>query len=156
MELLRRAEDPRRMAFASPRDPNHVRFDDAARHGAPARGAEHPGRGAHDPWQAFADVSRNPRARLLLFVFGIENFGTAILAVFVACMMRYVYALAQYTTVFMLLLFVPAVLFVPVWIRLSRRFGNRDLWVFSMSLMALAFAGLAFVPGDAWLVSRSA
>ena len=88
-----------------------------------------------------------------MFVFGIENFGTAILAVLIAYVMQYVYGLAQYTTAFMLLYFVPAVLFVPVWIRLSRRFGKRNLWVFSMSMMTLAFAGLAFVrAGDVWLV----
>jgi GPH family glycoside/pentoside/hexuronide:cation symporter len=115
--------------------------------------AEHQGRGASNPWKAFADVWRNPHARLLLFVFGIENFGTAVLAVLIAYVMQYVYDLEQYTITFMLLYFVPAILFVPMWIRLSRRFGKRNLWIFSMAMLTLAFAGLAFVrAGDVTLV----
>ena len=154
MELLRRAEDPRRTAFAIALAIGvALAATTCSRWRACASAAEHQGRGARNPWKAFADVWRNPHARLLLFVFGIENFGTAILAVLIAYVMQYVYGLAQYTTAFMLLYFVPAVLFVPVWIRLSRRFGKRNLWIFSMSMMTLAFAGLAFVrAGDVWLV----
>jgi len=154
MELLRRAEDPRRTAFAIALAIGLALAATTLLAVARLRErAEHQGRGAHNPWKAFADVWRNPHARLLLFVFGIENFGTAILAVLIAYVMQYVYGLAQYTTAFMLLYFVPAILFVPVWIRLSRRFGKRNLWVFSMSMMTLAFAGLAFVrAGDVWLV----
>jgi GPH family glycoside/pentoside/hexuronide:cation symporter len=114
---------------------------------------DHQGRGGRNPWRAFADVWRNPHARLLFFVYGIENFGMAILSVLIAYVMEYVYDLAHYTTTFMLLYFVPAILFVPVWIRLSRRFGKRNLWVFSMSMMTLAFGGLAFVrAGDVGLL----
>ena len=115
--------------------------------------AEHQGRGGRNPWRAFADVWRNPHARLLFLVFGIENFGTAILSVMIAYVMKYVFDLEQYTTAFMLLYFIPAILFVPVWIRLSRRFGKRNLWIFSMSMLTIAFGGLAFVrAGDVWLV----
>jgi GPH family glycoside/pentoside/hexuronide:cation symporter len=154
MGLLMRAEDPRRTAFA-------ISLAIGVALAAPALLAvarlrervEHQGRGATNPWKAFADVWRNPHARLLLFVFGIENFGTAVLAVLIAYVMEYVYALEQYTITFMLLYFVPAILFVPVWIRLSRRFGKRNLWIFSMAMMTLAFAGLAFVrAGDVTLV----
>jgi GPH family glycoside/pentoside/hexuronide:cation symporter len=154
MEVLRRAEDPRRAAFAIALAMGLaiaattllavVRLRERA---------EHQGRGASNPWRAFADVWRNPHARLLLFVFGIENFGTAILAVLIAYVMQYVYGLPQYTTMFMLLYFVPAILFVPVWIQLSRRFGKRNLWIFSMAMMTIAFCGMAFVrAGDLWLV----
>jgi GPH family glycoside/pentoside/hexuronide:cation symporter len=154
MELLRRAEDPRSAAFvlalgvgtalAATTLVAVLRLRERA---------AHQGRGARNPWRAYADVWRNPHARLLLLVFGIENFGTAVLAVLITYVMQYVYDLAQYTTTFMLLYFVPAILFVPIWIRLSRRFGKRNLWVFSMSMMTVAFCGLAFVrAGDLWLL----
>jgi len=52
--------------------------------------AQHQGRGGRNPWRAFADVWRNPHARLLLLVFGIENFGTAILSVMTASLKKYV------------------------------------------------------------------
>jgi GPH family glycoside/pentoside/hexuronide:cation symporter len=154
MELLRRAEDPRSAAFvlalgvgtalAATTLVAVLRLRERA---------AHQGRGARNPWRAYADVWRNPHARLLLLVFGIENFGTAVLAVLITYVMEYVYDLAEYTTTFMLLYFVPAILFVPIWIRLSRRFGKRNLWVFSMSMMTVAFCGLAFVrAGDLWLL----
>jgi len=154
MELLRRAEDPRRAAFAIALGIGLAIAATTLLAVARLRErAEHQGRGARNPWRAFADVWRNPHARLLLFVFGIENFGTAVLAVLIAYVMQYVYGLAQYTTTFMLLYFIPAILFVPVWIQFSRRFGKRNLWVFSMAMMTIAFGGLAFVrAGDLWLV----
>ena len=154
MELLRRAEDPRRAAFAIALAIGLAVAATTLLAVARLRErAEHQGRGARNPWRAFADVWRNPHARLLLFVFGIENFGTAVLAVLIAYVMQYVYGLAQYTTTFMLLYFIPAILFVPVWIQFSRRFGKRNLWVFSMAMMTIAFGGLAFVrAGDLWLV----
>jgi GPH family glycoside/pentoside/hexuronide:cation symporter len=154
MYLLMSAEDPRRAAFAISLAIGIALAATTLLAVARLRErSEHQGRGASNPWQAFADVWRNPHARLLLFVFGIENFGTAVLAVLIAYVMEYVYDLEQYTTTFMLLYFVPAILFVPVWIRLSRRFGKRNLWIFSMAMMTLAFAGMAFVrAGDVWLV----
>jgi GPH family glycoside/pentoside/hexuronide:cation symporter len=154
MELLRRAEDPRRAAFGLALAIGVALAATTLLAVARLRErAEHQGRGGRNPWRAFADVWRNPHARLLLLVFGIENFGTALLAVLIAYVMQYVYGLAAYTTTFMLLYFVPAILFVPVWIRLSRRFGKRNLWVFSMSMMTVAFCGLALVrAGDVTLV----
>ena len=154
MWLLMESEDPRRTAFLLALAIG-VAFAlstllAVARLREPA---SHQGRGGRNPWRAFADVWRNPHARLLFLVFGIETFGTAILSVMVAYVMKYVYDLEHYTTAFMLLYFVPAILFVPVWIRLSRRFGKRNLWIFSMSMLTIAFAGLAFVrAGDVMLV----
>jgi GPH family glycoside/pentoside/hexuronide:cation symporter len=154
MELLRRAEDPRGAAFALALAIGTLLAATTLLAVARLRErAAHQGRGGRNPWRAYGDVWRNPHARLLLLVFGIENFGTAVLAILATYVMQYVYDLAQYTTTFMLLYFVPAILFVPVWIRLSRRFGKRNLWVFSMSMMTVAFGGLAFVrAGDLWLL----
>jgi GPH family glycoside/pentoside/hexuronide:cation symporter len=46
---------------------------------------------------------------------------------------------------------VPAVLFVPLWIVLSRRVGKKRLWLASMLAMTVAFSALFFAgPGD-WL-----
>jgi GPH family glycoside/pentoside/hexuronide:cation symporter len=107
------------------------------------------GRGGRNLFGALRDVVRNEHARLLLAVFAIENVGTAVLAIVIPYAMEYVLDVAEYTGLFILLYFVPSLLFVPVWIRLSRTFGKRNLWVFSMSVMSIAFGGLYFVePGD--------
>jgi GPH family glycoside/pentoside/hexuronide:cation symporter len=43
----------------------------------------------------------------------------------------------------------PELLFIPVWVRLSRVVGKKRLWVGSMAAMTLAFCGLFLVgPGD--------
>jgi GPH family glycoside/pentoside/hexuronide:cation symporter len=76
------------------------------------------------------------------------------LAVLVPFVMQYALELERLTTFFMLLYFVPAILCVPLWIRLAPVFGKRNLWVFSMAMLSAAFCGLFFVrPGDALLLS---
>ncbi len=97
-------------------------------------------------------MASNQHDALQLLVFFIENFGTALLGLLIPFVMQYVFDMKDLTTVFIAVYFVPAILFIPVWIRLSRVFGKKRLWVFSMSMMTLAFSGLFFVgPGD-WLL----
>ncbi len=106
------------------------------------------GRGPADPLAAFADVARNPHARLLLVVFGIESLGSATIGVLVPYVADYVVGRPELTAPILLSYFVPVVLFTPLWIRLSRRYGKKRLWVLSMALTAVAFGGMFFVrPG---------
>ncbi len=107
--------------------------------------AEHQGRGGTRMGRAFGDVFRNPHARLLLVVFLIENLGTAAIGMLVPYVTQYIVKAPEVTSVILLLYFVPAVLFVPLWIPLSRRLGKKRLWIFSMSAMTFAFTGLFFV-----------
>jgi GPH family glycoside/pentoside/hexuronide:cation symporter len=113
---------------------------------------EYQGRGSKDIRSSFRDVAANPHAALLLLVFFIENFGTALLSLLIPFVMQYVLEMKDLTTVFIALYFVPALLFIPVWIRLSRVFGKKRLWVFSMSMMTVAFCGLFFVGEGDWLL----
>jgi GPH family glycoside/pentoside/hexuronide:cation symporter len=47
---------------------------------------------------------------------------------------------------------VSAVVSIPVWVRISRRFGKRDTWLAAMVLAAVAFGGIWFVgAGDVTL-----
>ncbi len=113
---------------------------------------EYQGRGSKRIRDAFRDVAANPQAALLLLVFFIENFATALLGLLIPFVMQYVLDMKDLTTVFIAIYFVPALLFIPVWIRLSRVFGKKRLWVFSMSMMTLAFCGLFFVGEGDWLL----
>jgi GPH family glycoside/pentoside/hexuronide:cation symporter len=114
---------------------------------------EYQGRGAPSLRSAFRDVWKNPYAPRLLFVFFVENFGTGILSILIPFAMEYVLGMKDLTTTFIAIYFVPALLFIPLWIRLAPVFGKKPLWVFSMSMMSVAFCGLFFVgEGDVLLV----
>ena len=113
--------------------------------------AEHQGRGGQRPFAAFADVLRNPHARLLLVVFAIETIGTATLGILLPYVLEYVVGRPDLIPQLIAVYMVPAVLFVPLWIALSRRIGKKPLWLGSMCAMTLAFSALFLVgPGD-WL-----
>jgi GPH family glycoside/pentoside/hexuronide:cation symporter len=94
---------------------------------------------------AFRDVSSNPHAVRLFSVFFIENFGTGSLMLLIPFVLDYVFHAEELTVHFMLLYFVSALLFIPVWVSLSRRVGKKGLWLFSMATMAVGFCGLFVV-----------
>lgn len=106
---------------------------------------EYQGRGAVDMRSAFADVFRNPHARLLLFVYGVETFGTAAIGMLAPYVMEYVVELPDYTELFIAVYFVPQFALTPLWIRLTRRFGKKPLWLASMSLMTVAYTGMFWI-----------
>lgn len=107
--------------------------------------ADFQGRGSTNLIRAFGDVWRNRHARLLLFVFGIENLGTASVALLTPYVMKYIVKAPEATVPMLLAYFVPNLLFPYVWIRVSRHTGKKRLWLAAMSVMTLGFAGLFFV-----------
>jgi len=113
---------------------------------------EFQGRGGTNPFQAFKDVWVNPHARLLLIVFLIENLGSATIAVLTFYVARYVVNRPELTGVFILCYMVASIGFTPLWLPLSRRFGKKNLWVFSMLLTAVAFGGMWFLQENSWLL----
>jgi len=106
---------------------------------------EFQGRGAEHPFRAFGDVIRNPHARLLLLVFGIESLGAATIGVLTPYVAEYVVKRPEAGPPAIALYMVANVLFVPVWLPLSRRFGKKALWLGSMVLTALSFGSMIFV-----------
>jgi GPH family glycoside/pentoside/hexuronide:cation symporter len=158
MALLRTAEDPRAVATSQALvAAGLVAVLILVAVGSVGERRDHQGRGGSSLRAAFSDVRHNPHARLLLFVYFVENFGTAVLAVLVPFVMQYVLAAPDLMEVFMALYFVPAILSVPIWINLSRRFGKKPLWIASMSAMTFAFGGMFFATeGDVVLLSSLA
>lgn len=106
---------------------------------------EFQGRGAEHPYRAFRDVIRNPHARLLLFVFGIESLGAATIAVLTPYVAEYVVKRPAAGPPAIALYMVANVLFVPVWLPLSRRYGKKALWLGSMLLTAGSFGAMMFL-----------
>jgi GPH family glycoside/pentoside/hexuronide:cation symporter len=103
---------------------------------------EYQGRGAENPYAAFRDVWRNPHARLLLLVFGIESLGGATIGVLTPYVAQYVVKRPDAAPAVIAVYMVANVLFVPMWLPLSRRFGKKELWLAAMVLTALSFGSM--------------
>jgi GPH family glycoside/pentoside/hexuronide:cation symporter len=113
--------------------------------------SDYQGRGAVDIRSAFADVLRNPHGRLLFFVFAVETFGSASIGMLAPYVMQYVVKSPELTEVFILVYFVPQLALTPIWIRLSRRFGKKRLWLFSMAAMTAGYGAMFFIDEGAYV-----
>ena len=106
---------------------------------------EFQGRGSKHPYRAFRDVWRNPHARLLLLVFGIESLGAATIGVLTPYVAQYVVKRASIAPAVIAAYMIASFVFVPVWLPLSRRFGKKPLWLASMLLTGVAFGSMFFL-----------
>jgi len=104
------------------------------------------GRVNDQPLRAFADVVRNPHARLLIIVTFIENVGSAAIGVLTLYVAQYVVGAASWAPLIILSYMIPSAFSVPLWIPLSRRYGKKQLWFFSMLLTGVSFGGMFVLP----------
>jgi len=106
---------------------------------------EYQGRGAEHPYSAYRDVLRNPHARKLLVTFLIENIGVSSLATMTPYVVEYIVKRPELTPAFIACYMIPSLLSVPLWIRASRRFGKKRVWIFAMLLTGCSFGGMFFM-----------
>jgi GPH family glycoside/pentoside/hexuronide:cation symporter len=110
-------------------------------------------RGAESPIRAFRDVWRNPHARLLLVVFLIQQLGVVALTTIMPFLSEYVLRTPELTFAYIGMLFVSAIVGVPVWIRMKPRGGKKGGLILAMGVIGFAIATLWFAgEGDSWLV----
>jgi GPH family glycoside/pentoside/hexuronide:cation symporter len=110
--------------------------------------AEHQTRGPERLGRAFGDVFRNPHAMRLLFVFAIHHFSIAALSLLGAYLFQYVIKVPTW----MAALFVGAYAVgvagsIPLWLRLTRRFGKRGCWSASLWGLGLVYSSFYVVFG---------
>jgi GPH family glycoside/pentoside/hexuronide:cation symporter len=106
---------------------------------------EYQGRGAARPYGAFRDVLSNPHARKLLVTFLIENVGVSSLTIMTPYVVHYIIKRPELTPIFIACYMIPSLVTVPLWVRLSRRFGKKPVWIFAMLLTGFAFGGMFFM-----------
>jgi GPH family glycoside/pentoside/hexuronide:cation symporter len=105
------------------------------------------------PLQAFGDVCRNRHARLLLGVFFLENLGFAVVGTLLPFASTYLLETPGSTSLYLLCFAAPALLTIPLWLRLSRRLGKKRSWLLSLGIKIVAFGVLLVTPtGAIWLV----
>lgn len=107
-------------------------------HGAPST-APHPPAGEKrqgEPWRVLSDR----RFRLLLSVFVVNGIAAALPATLVLFFVADVLHAETWGGAFLALYFVSGVLFLPVWVWLSRRCGRVPAWVASMGVAIAAFS----------------
>jgi GPH family glycoside/pentoside/hexuronide:cation symporter len=107
---------------------------------------DYPGRVNENPFQAFADVWRNPHARLVIVVTFVENIGSAAIGALTLYIAQYVVGAAIWAPAIILCYMAPSTFSVPLWIPLSRRFGKVRLWIFSMLVTGVSFGTVVFLP----------
>ena len=108
--------------------------------------SEFQGRGGRKPYRAFADVLRNPHARLLLVVYLVESCGGATVGVLTIYFSEYVLGTPHLTTFYIGAYIVCATASIPAWVALSRRVGKKGLWCLAMSATGVLF-GATFLLG---------
>jgi len=106
------------------------------------------GRGGASLRSAMRDVLHNPHARLLLFVFFIEQLGIGGIGVLVPYVAHYVMLRPDLTSEMLMVYVLCAVSSIPIWVCLGDRFDKRTLWLGAMWLSMLGFGLLLFLgPG---------
>jgi len=111
---------------------------------------DYQGRGGANVFNSFADVFRNPHARLLLLMYAIETFGASSIALLVPYLVEYVIPMQTYMVLLLVTFVVPQFAFTPFFIRLSKKVGKKNLWFGAMLVAASQFI-LAFfliTPGE--------
>jgi GPH family glycoside/pentoside/hexuronide:cation symporter len=115
---------------------------------------EHQGRGAGSPRRVLGDVWRNPHARILLAVLFVEALGGAVIGVLAPFVTKYVVERPEAVALLPAFYVFASVASVPLWVRVSRRFGKPRSWLVGMLGTGSAFGLTIFTgPGDLAYVS---
>jgi len=111
---------------------------------------EYQGRGSEKPFAAFADVLKNPHARLLLFVALIENLGAANISIMTPYVAKYRLGVPEFTHYFVLAYMVASLSTALIWVRLAKRFDKKRMWLCAMPVSGLAFGAMFFAGEGQW------
>ncbi len=91
------------------------------------------------------DVLGNGPARILLFVWFVESLGVGAVGTMAPYVAEYLLRRPDVVGTLPASYVVSGIVTIPLWVRLSRRFGARDTWIVAMLLGAVSFGGLMFL-----------
>ncbi|MQY52723.1 MFS transporter [Rhodocyclus gracilis] len=120
--------------------PTHVAHTNHALHSLPRRPPF---------WQGLRQPLADARFRRLLGVFVVNGVAAALPATLVLFFVADVLQAARWSGAFLALYFIAGVVFLPLWVALSRRIGRVAAWVSAMLLACLSFVWASLLgPGD--------
>ncbi len=99
--------------------------------------------------ESLRSVLRNPHARIILAVTFIEMLGLGVLGTLAPYFAKYILQRDDLAGLLPALNVGTAMLSVPVWVWLSRRYGKKPVWLVSMAGVAVGFGLLGLVPAGA-------
>ena len=111
----------------------------------PAERADHAHRGGSGIYASLRDVARNPHARILLFVFFIEQMGIGGIGVLVPYVVEYVMLRPDLISEMLIVYVICTVGSIPVWVWLGGRYDKRSLWITAMWMSLVGFGSLLFI-----------
>jgi sugar (glycoside-pentoside-hexuronide) transporter len=119
----------------------------------PPEREEYVGRGGAGILRSLHDVWLNRHARMLLFIFFLETMGSGAIGVLAPYVITYVVKTPALLSEMLIAYMLPALLSIPMWIRLGGRYEKRRLWLVGISLGGFGFGLLFFLTeGSYWLV----
>ena len=95
-------------------------------------------------FRGLSTVVRNRPFLILLAAYTISAFGSNLPATLILYYVEYVLK-ADGAEMFLMIYFITGVLFLPLWIRISRRIGKKYAWLLSMAINTGAFIGVVFL-----------
>ena len=115
--------------------------------------SEHPPvqhRGSQPFFSGYGSVLKNRPFLILLAAYTISAFGSNLPATLILYYVQYVLEVSNAET-YLLLYFVTGILFLPLWVALSRKTGKKSAWIIAMVINTGAFAGVyGLGPGDSF------
>lgn len=108
--------------------------------------AEYQGRGSRRGLGAMKDLAANPNARSLLTAHFVQMMGAATLGILAPYYYQYVLGRPDLIAVMPAIFVFSSIGAIPVWIRLSARFGKAPMWRVALIGAALAFGAVGLVP----------
>jgi len=95
-------------------------------------------------FRGLSTVVQNRPFLILLTAYTISAFGSNLPATLILYYVEYVLK-ADGAELFLMIYFITGVLFLPLWIRISRRIGKKNAWLLSMAVNTGAFIGVFFL-----------
>jgi GPH family glycoside/pentoside/hexuronide:cation symporter len=94
------------------------------------------------------DVMANRAARILLTVWFIESLGVGAVGTMAPYIAQYLLERPDVVGTLPAAYVVAGIISIPVWVRISHRYGARNTWLTAMLIGAAAFGGMMFVPTE--------